>query len=516
MNFLARETRSPPGASLSKSQLKISICIPHLNRSELLEKLLDELENQTRIPDEVVVVDDGSEQIHRERIHQIQKKKRPYRLLVIEQEKSGPRRARNQAANAASGDLLFFLDDDNLPLPSLCQKMLDAYLISGIPILTPVVEKVRDSDPSKMPTYWVPTGPCLELAAIQNHIGDMNALIEKKAFDQLGGLSEKSALACEDWEFFIRAHTQGIRMSVYPDPVFQYRDRAGSFLKRAPKILSELSALSALNQAENGFTSSVWTEFLRSIALSWEACGAQPLQAFSIQDRWEIERLTTYFSAVLQDPAILEFTDRSWTDHPVKREVKMAEYFCASSIPIRDAILLYQWIRTHKPSQVFEMGTCLGYSTAFLLAAIHQNFRENPLQCGKLISIEASDVLARHATQHLQRLGLWDERLLDLKIGHLQNVFPDCLSLMKANDPKRCVLVFEDAEHAGDAERSRFEAVLASVQGEAWFAYDDVSHDFEELSQFWIEIRKDHRVSSVVLPGRVGLVKIGVPNGISG
>jgi len=98
--------------------MKISVITTIYNRPEHLRVMLASLAAQSRVPDEIVVADDGSDEMTVSAIN---------RLLptcgmsstVVRQEKDGYRlaAARNKAIRAATGDLLLFLDCDIALLP---------------------------------------------------------------------------------------------------------------------------------------------------------------------------------------------------------------------------------------------------------------------------------------------------------------------------------------------------------------------------------------------------------------
>jgi glycosyltransferase involved in cell wall biosynthesis len=98
--------------------MKISVLTTIFNRPEHLRLMVASLAAQTRVPDEIVVADDGSDAATVAAMN---------RLLpacgipatVVRQEKDGYRlaAARNRALRAASGDVVLFLDCDIALLP---------------------------------------------------------------------------------------------------------------------------------------------------------------------------------------------------------------------------------------------------------------------------------------------------------------------------------------------------------------------------------------------------------------
>src|SRR5574341_812790 len=93
----------------------VSVILATYNRATLLEEAVRCLLGQTRIPDEIVVVDDGSTD-HTPEVLDCYGP--PVR--VVRQPNRGLPAARNTGLRAATGNLIAFLDsDDTLPLDSI-------------------------------------------------------------------------------------------------------------------------------------------------------------------------------------------------------------------------------------------------------------------------------------------------------------------------------------------------------------------------------------------------------------
>jgi len=88
---------------------KISVIIVTRNRAKMLSGCLESLVKQTRLPDEVVVVDNASSDNTKEVVLSF-KKKLP--IKYVSEEQVGIPYARNRGIKEASGTLLLMLDDD--------------------------------------------------------------------------------------------------------------------------------------------------------------------------------------------------------------------------------------------------------------------------------------------------------------------------------------------------------------------------------------------------------------------
>jgi glycosyltransferase involved in cell wall biosynthesis len=87
--------------------MKISVIVPVYNDSANLARCYGALARSTRLPDEVLVVDDGSTESLPEAPAGL-----PVRAVRLGQVPSGSFVARNRAAAMATGDLLLFVDSD--------------------------------------------------------------------------------------------------------------------------------------------------------------------------------------------------------------------------------------------------------------------------------------------------------------------------------------------------------------------------------------------------------------------
>jgi glycosyltransferase involved in cell wall biosynthesis len=95
-------------------KLTISVVIPHYNQQKYLEQALIALTEQTEQPDEVIVVDDGPEEIDKaEKICNLYTQKVPIRLIKSDK-KLYPGLARQLGAELATSDLITTHDADDI------------------------------------------------------------------------------------------------------------------------------------------------------------------------------------------------------------------------------------------------------------------------------------------------------------------------------------------------------------------------------------------------------------------
>lgn len=102
-----------------ENTVRISVLIPTYNRSALLQQALASVFAQTHTDIEVIVVDDGSTESRATLLGPFEN-----RVLCLRQERAGIGAARNLGLNAATGQFLALLDNDDLWLPDKLQRHL--------------------------------------------------------------------------------------------------------------------------------------------------------------------------------------------------------------------------------------------------------------------------------------------------------------------------------------------------------------------------------------------------------
>ncbi len=118
----------------------ISVIVTTYNRPDALRLVLLGLNQQTQLPDEVIIADDGSSDETRLLIDQLQEQL-DYLLKHVWQKNEGFRaaRIRNKAVLQADNNYLIFLDGDCVPFPDFIEKHCflaePSWFISGHRIL---------------------------------------------------------------------------------------------------------------------------------------------------------------------------------------------------------------------------------------------------------------------------------------------------------------------------------------------------------------------------------------------
>ena len=178
----------------------VSLVIPTRDRPRLLRRALRSALTQTRVPDEIWVVDDGSEEPVAAGLAKDFPQVRCHR-----QEPGGVSSARNAGANLSQSEWIAFLDDDDEWLPDKLARQLahaaahprlrfvhcDEIWIRNGKVL-PQKEKHRKRG------GWI-FADCLPFC----RISPSAVLLRKDLYVESGGFDE-SLLACEDYDLWLR------------------------------------------------------------------------------------------------------------------------------------------------------------------------------------------------------------------------------------------------------------------------------------------------------------------------
>lgn len=107
----------------------ISVIIPAYNTEQYLSECLDSVLNQSYKKLEVIIVDDGSTDKTPKICDQYAQK--DTRVKVLHIQNGGVSNARNTALESATGDVICFVDSDDIINSKMCENMLKVLLISN-------------------------------------------------------------------------------------------------------------------------------------------------------------------------------------------------------------------------------------------------------------------------------------------------------------------------------------------------------------------------------------------------
>ncbi|WP_206931174.1 glycosyltransferase [Roseococcus thiosulfatophilus] len=221
----------PPAAPalLRDAPPLVSVCMGSFNRHDTLADAIASIEAQTHPALELILVDDASTAPATLAFLDALRPRFAARgwKLLRNAENSWQGITRHHAVDAAQGEFLLFMDDDNFAWPDEVATFVAAALHSGADVLScqnQVFHGGGRPPPARAtrPGRWVPIGPAPAVGAFANMMGDANMFMRRDAWDRMGGFTRDRAYF-EDWEFLQAAALAGLKVECLPEILYCYR-----------------------------------------------------------------------------------------------------------------------------------------------------------------------------------------------------------------------------------------------------------------------------------------------------
>ncbi|HZY71479.1 MAG TPA: glycosyltransferase family 2 protein [Edaphobacter sp.] len=186
------------------SAFGVTAIVPTYNRSTFLKEALTSLLAQTMLPDEIIVVDDGSTDDTAEVVAGVSSQ-----IIYLRQANKGKSAALNLALKHAANELIYILDDDDLAMEDCIERLVEGLKHSPecgfsygghnafrVSASGDILIEPRDSHP--------PDDDRLSLTLMQRClIFQSNMLVRKSCYDQVGAFNEEF-IRSQDYEMLLR------------------------------------------------------------------------------------------------------------------------------------------------------------------------------------------------------------------------------------------------------------------------------------------------------------------------
>lgn len=219
----------------------VSVIIPVHNGERFLAEAIQSVLDQTLPPDEIIVVDDGSTD-NTARVITAFVQVAPTRMRAIYQVNQGPSVARNAGVASAVGDLLAFLDADDLWLPAKLARQVQ--ILHERPRLGYVGCHLQPQLISRQEwpaifcrAYWESEPPTFTSSAL---------LIRRSVWERVGSFDTNRKLG-EDLDWVMRARDLDIEAAAATEALLVKRIHGQNLSYRAEDMGKEL--ITALHQS---------------------------------------------------------------------------------------------------------------------------------------------------------------------------------------------------------------------------------------------------------------------------
>lgn len=181
----------------------VSIIMPAYNAEKTISDSIQSVLNQTYTDWELIIINDGSS----DSTSSIVGAYPDSRIILLEQQNSGVAEARNNGIKHARGNMIAFLDSDDLWLETKLEKFMSyaaTHHFTGL-----IYSKMRyfNENPEKSLPYapWEAfheSSPYNNLLLV-DYIPTLTVMVNKRIFDEVG-LFDKNFFGTEDWDMWLR------------------------------------------------------------------------------------------------------------------------------------------------------------------------------------------------------------------------------------------------------------------------------------------------------------------------
>jgi GT2 family glycosyltransferase len=197
--------------SLRARTPRVSVVIPAYNASRTIDAALQSVYAQTYKDFEVIVVDDGSSDDTVARVAAWGEQ-----VTLLQQQNAGPAAARNGAMQQARGDLIAFLDADDLWLPNKLHRQVayfDRYPETGMLHTDAVTTNAMLAHALEIPERPAPdmVAPSNQYCALfhwEFFVKTLTVMVPRTVIEHVGGFDERREVHVEDWDLWLRIAAQ--------------------------------------------------------------------------------------------------------------------------------------------------------------------------------------------------------------------------------------------------------------------------------------------------------------------
>jgi Glycosyl transferase family 2 len=235
-------TRALPAALPARPATRtgsLSVVVVCFDMGDLVRETVESVWRSERVPDELILVDDGSgteETLQAIATLEGVARERGLPLQVLRQGNLGLAAARNRGLEAATGELVSFLDGDDLIEPAFYR--LASALLQQDPDLGGVAAWADIFGVGTPDAFWNAPQPELPLLLVENTVF-VPLMVRTEVLRTLGGYDVRQRYNYEDWELSVRLLASGRPIVTIPAYLQRYRVRSDSLLRTLSNVQNQ-------------------------------------------------------------------------------------------------------------------------------------------------------------------------------------------------------------------------------------------------------------------------------------
>lgn len=210
---------------------------------------------------------------------------------------------------------------------------------------------------------------------------------------------------------------------------------------------------------------------------------------YDFNDKPEYHSIEKLRENLLQDPRSITVTDLGAGSLVNNQRTKAIKSIAKNALkPKKLAQLLYRLAAEFKPSNLLELGTCLGVTTAYFSKALPN---------AEIMSMEGCPQTANIAKENWDKLSL---KNVTVKVGNFDDTLPEVIKHQEQLD-----FVFIDGNHRKDATLNYFNLCLPKVHENSVIIFDDIYWS-KGMAEAWGQIKAHPDVIVTIDLFWIGLV----------
>jgi len=228
----------------------VSVIIPTYNSAALVTAAIESALAQTLPPSEIIVVDDGSTDDTRQRLS-------TYCVRYLHQQNQGVAAARNLGLREATGELIAFLDADDIWHPRKLELQIAA--IAANPDLVLLGTSVFDwpaEQPSSINRAGVIKPMSWRKLAVKNHLVTSSIIVCRTALAKTGDF-DTALQGPEDHDLWLRLAEMGT-VATLDLPLTGYRQVQGSLSRQATTMRAGMRQILRKLDQRNAWAGRRW------------------------------------------------------------------------------------------------------------------------------------------------------------------------------------------------------------------------------------------------------------------
>ena len=212
------------------NDILISVVMPCYNSMEYLENTLKHIYEQTVLPYEIIIVDDGSSDGTQAFLRHEQEKFPLGFIKVFEQKNCGPGAARNVGIKNASGTWIAFLDSDDIWREQRIQRAIETIKqnTDAIMISSDICEKYENGSERELKLHErISKEESIFVQLYKGNFISTSSVCAKKDVIERVGLFNEELRSAQDYDLWLRLSREG-SLIVIPEIFEEYSIHSGS------------------------------------------------------------------------------------------------------------------------------------------------------------------------------------------------------------------------------------------------------------------------------------------------